>query len=100
MCSWTALSGAEDRGLGFRTLASAKVQKVGRVLGWPSKAKMALPRQSYGYTGHGSTYTSLLQGPTTLPPFGTFADGLEVSGRDGWWVQGLREIVPCTDIYS
>ena len=25
---------------------------------------------------------------------------LEVSDRDGWWVQGLREIVPSTDIYS
>ena len=59
----------------------SKVQKVGKGLGWPfqgkdspSKTKIALPRQSYDYTGRGSTYTSLLQGLTTLPLFGTFAD--------------------------
>jgi len=51
--------------------ASAKVQKVGKGL---PRQRWPLPRQSYDYTGRGSTYTRAYKASTTLPPFETFAD--------------------------
>jgi len=53
------------------TVASAKVQKVGKGL---PRQRWPLPRQSYDYTGRGSTYTRAYKASTTLPPFETFAD--------------------------
>jgi len=48
--------------------ASAKVQKVGKGL---PRQRWPLPRQSYDYTGCGSTYTRAYKASTTLPPFET-----------------------------
>ena len=50
---------------------SAKVQKVGKGL---ARQRWSLPRQSYDYTGRGSTYTRAYKASTTLPLFETFAD--------------------------
>jgi len=60
--------------------SSAKVQKVGKGL---PRQRWPLPRQSYDYTGRGSTYTRAYKASTTLPPFETFADVV----YHPWWTQ-------------
>ena len=58
-------------GLRSDSATSAKVQKVGKGL---PRQRWPLPRQSYDYTGCGSTYTRAYKASTTLPLFETFAD--------------------------
>ena len=84
--------GNDDGALAWtRVVASAKVQKVGKGL---PRQRWPLPRQSYDYTGRGSTYTRAYKASTTLPPFETFADGLTTtnSSRHPRKCRRLREL--------